>query len=427
MRRTARLAASLLLFAAGAALAAEERVLGLARAEKEPFLATLKGLVEVESGSFDREGLDRIAGMIAARLEALGATVEMVEGPADTARGETSPPRPGRTVVGTLRGRGTKSFLLLAHMDTVYQKGDLAKQPFRIDGDRAYGLAISDDKQAVAMLIHAAAILKSLGFDEYARLTLAITGDEEVGSHACRDLLTRLGAEHDVVLSFEASSESREQVSMVTSGLAQAHLAVRGQSAHAANFPPARGVNALDELAFQLVQLRDLQDFAHGLRITWAVAKAGTVPNRIPDEASAIADIRVLRVAQIDELEKRMREIVAKQLLPAAKVELTVVRGRPPLEARPASRAVAEHARAINAEIGRPLRVNDDQPQGGTDAAYAGLKAKGAVLEHWGVHGANAHSSRDEYIVVSSIERRLYLTVRSIMDISRGHVNLPAQ
>jgi glutamate carboxypeptidase len=132
----------------------------------------------------------------------------------------------------------------------------------------------------------------------------------------------------------------------------------------------------------------------------------------------------VLRVAQIDELEARMREIVAKQLLPAAKVELKIVRGRPPLEARPASRAVAEHARAINAEIGRPLRVNDDQPQGGTDAAYAGLKARGAVLEHWGVHGANAHSSRDEYIVVSSIERRLYLTVRTLMDIASGKVSL---
>jgi glutamate carboxypeptidase len=424
MRRAALLAAGLLLFAAGAA-AADERVLGLARAQKEPFLATLKGLVEIESGSFDREGLDRIAGVIAARLAELGATVEMIEGPADAASTATSPPRPGRTVVGTFKGRGTRSILLLAHMDTVYQKGDLARQPFRVEGDRAYGLGISDDKQAIAMLIHAAAMLKSLGFDDYGRLTLAITGDEEVGSYACRDLLTRLGSEHDVVLSFEASSESHEQVSMVTSGLAQAHLTVRGQSAHAANFPPSRGVNALDELAFQLVQLRDLHDFAHGLRLTWAVAKAGTVPNRIPDEASAIADIRVLRVAQIDELEKRMREIVARQLLPGAKVELAIVRGRPPLEARPASRAVAEHARSINAEIGRALRINDDQPQGGTDAAYAGLKARGAVLEHWGAHGANAHSSRNEYIVVSSIERRLYLVVRTIMDLSLGKVALP--
>jgi len=424
--RAARIIAGLLLLAATHAVAADERVLALAKAQKQPFLDTVKGLVEIESGSSDREGLDRIADRIAANLAALGAQVQVLEGPPDMIRIDTSPPNPGRTVVGTFRGRGTKSILLLAHMDTVYQKGDLAKQPFRVEGDHAYGLGISDDKQAIAMLLHAAAMLKALGFDGYGRLTLAITGDEEVGSYACRDLLMKLGSEHDVVLSFESSSESREQVSMVTSGLGQAYLTIHGQSAHAANFGNARGVNALDELAFQLVQLRDLHDFPNGLRVTWTIAKAGTVPNRIPDEASAIADIRVLKVAQIDELEKKMRGIIATQLLPGAKVELKVIRGRPPLEARPASRAVAEHARAINAEIGRPLRVNDDQPQGGTDAAYAGLKAKGAVLEHWGVHGANAHSSRDEYIIVSSIERRLYLTVRTIMDVSLDKVRLPA-
>ena len=42
---------------------------------------------------------------------------------------------------------------MIAHMDTVYLKGMLAKQPFRIDGDRAYGLGISDDKQGIALIL----------------------------------------------------------------------------------------------------------------------------------------------------------------------------------------------------------------------------------------------------------------------------------
>ena len=36
--------------------------------------------------------------------------------------------------------------LLIAHMDTVYPRGMGAKQPFRIDGDKAYGLGIADDR-----------------------------------------------------------------------------------------------------------------------------------------------------------------------------------------------------------------------------------------------------------------------------------------
>lgn len=411
-------------FCAGSTIALAQPVqsaLDAARAQRDPFLASVREFVEIESGSHDREGLDRLAENIATRLSALGAEVEFFDTPANMVRTETTPAKPGRVVVGTFKGRGTKSVLLLAHMDTVYEKGDLAKQPFRVEGDRAYGLGISDDKQAIAMLLHTAAILKSFDFREYERITLLFNGDEEVGSYASRELIARLGAEHDVSLSFESSSETSEQISMVTSGLAQAHLTVKGEAAHPANFDRL-GVNALYELAHQINQMRDLSDHPNGLRVNWTVAKAGTIPNRIPDDASAVADIRVLRLDDLDAVEARIRQRMRIQLLPDAKVELKFVRGRPPLQARPASRAVAQHAKAINAEIGRPLRVNETAPQGGTDAAYAGLKAKGAVLEHWGVHGANAHSSRAEYIVVSSIERRLYLTVRTIMDVALDKV-----
>ena len=37
-----------------------------------------------------------------------------------------------------VQGTGNRSVLLIAHMDTVYLKGMLAKQPFRVDGDRLW-------------------------------------------------------------------------------------------------------------------------------------------------------------------------------------------------------------------------------------------------------------------------------------------------
>lgn len=395
------------------------------QAQKGPFLATVEALCNIESGSHDREGLERMAGTAAARLRELGAAVEIIEtAEADMVRLESSPQRPNPIVLATFRGKGKGSVLLLAHMDTVYERGSLARQPFRIEGDRAYGLGISDDKQGVALVLHALGAIKAMGYEGYDRITVLLNSDEEIGSPASRKLITRLGAEHDASLSFEASSTTNEQVSMVTSGLAQAKLRIRGQSAHAANFGNERGTNALYELAHQVNQLRDLSDFPNGLRVTWTMAKSGTVPNRIPDEAEATADIRVLRMRDVDGVEAAMHRIIRNQLLPEAKVELTFQRGRPPLEAKPASRVLALHARDINAEIGRKLRVNDNAPQGGTDAAYAGLATKGAVLEHWGVHGSGAHSANAEYIVVSSIEPRLYLTVRTLMEVGAGRVNL---
>src|SRR5258708_36966476 len=119
----------------------------------------------------------------------------------------------GRMVLARFQGSGKKKILLIAHMDTVYLKGMLAKQPFRIDGERAYGLGISDDKQGVALIIHTVAILKAINFRDYGTLTVLINGDEEISSPCSRAMLTRLGPEHDAVFSREASRSDIDRLS----------------------------------------------------------------------------------------------------------------------------------------------------------------------------------------------------------------------
>ena len=102
----------------------------------------------------------------------------------------------------SFRDTGGKRILLVAHMDIVYPVGMLAKQPFRIDGNLAYGLGISDDKQGVATIIHVVAMLQALNVRDCGVLTVLINGDEEISSPASRKHITQLGAEHDAVLSF---------------------------------------------------------------------------------------------------------------------------------------------------------------------------------------------------------------------------------
>ena len=116
-------------FAMSAWAAPLEPVHSLAAKEKAPLLNTLKELVSIESGSSDREGLDRIAAVIAGRLRALGGQVEMIEAnPADTYRMVDTPKEIGKMVLARFSGTGTKKILLIAHMDTVYQRGMLEKQ-----------------------------------------------------------------------------------------------------------------------------------------------------------------------------------------------------------------------------------------------------------------------------------------------------------
>ena len=412
-------AALLSSFAFQASAQPVESVLSQARKEKPALIETMKDLVSIESGSRDTEGLERISSLIADRLKALGGKVEFVLPGADVYKMEDTPPKIGRMVHARFEGTGTKKILLIAHMDTVYLKGMLAQQPFRIDGGRAYGLGIADDKQGVAVILHTLAVLKGLNFRDYGLITVLINGDEEISSPASRGLLTKLGAEADAVFSFESTPAASDRLALVTAGIGAFILKVEGRASHAGS-APEQGRNALYELAHQIMQTRDLSDPANGLKMNWTVASAGTNRNVIPAVASASADVRVARVADYDGIEQKVRERIKKQLIPDVKVTLDFERRRPPLELRPPSLALATHAQKIYAELGRPLLVSNVAVGGGTDAAFAGLKATGPVLESMGLRGFGAHSNDAEYIEIDSIEQRLYLAARLIMDLAQG-------
>lgn len=407
----------------GTAFAAPDaRIAALAAKEKPALLETLKELVSIESGSRDLEGLEKISDLIAAKFKAMGGEVELIDPSADAYRMEDTPEKIGRVVRATFKGTGKKKIMLIAHMDTVYTVGMLNKQPFRVEGDKAYGLGIADDKQGVAVITHTVAMLQALKFKDYGTLTVLINGDEEISSPGSRTLITRMGGEHDAVLSFEGSSVKEDKLSLATAGIASVALNVTGKASHAGSAPEL-GVNALYELSHQILQMRDLSDPATGLKMNWTISKSGSNRNVIPASATAGADVRVLKVSDYDRIEKQVQERVKKQLIPEAKVEMKFERRRPPLEATDASRALAKHAQQIyKDELGRPLGADDAVAGGGTDAAFAALKTKAPVVERFGLQGFGAHSADAEYVLVDSIEPRLYLATRMVMDLSRSKV-----
>ncbi|MBO9676857.1 MAG: M20/M25/M40 family metallo-hydrolase [Acidovorax sp.] len=389
----------------------------LAQKEQQPLLDTLRDLVHIESGSKDIEGLNQIAERVAGQLKALGGAVEVLQ-PSDIYRLDDTPEKVGPAVQAVFKGQGTKKIMLIAHMDTVYLKGMLKDQPFRIEGDKAYGLGIADDKQGVALILHTVALLQKLGFKDYGTLTVLINGDEEISSPGWRSTITRVAADQDAVFSFEGGGTDGS-LRLATSGIGAAYLTVQGKASHA-GAKPEDGVNALTELSHQLLQLKDLSKPEQGLKLNWTVSKSGSNRNVIPAEATAQADARALKVADFDGLEKELQARVQKKLLPDAKVAVKFEVRRPPLEASEASRRVATYGKTVYQELGLPLTVVERATGGGTDAAFAALKARGAVVEGMGLSGYGAHSNNAEYVQINTIVPRLYLATRMIMDLSAG-------
>jgi glutamate carboxypeptidase len=394
-------------------------VLAAASTQKMPLIETMERLVSIESGSGDREGLDQLAELIAAELTALGGEVELLETGDDVYRMFDTPERIGRMVHAQFTGTGDKKIMLMAHMDTVYIRGMIADQPFRIDGDRAYGLGISDDKQGVAVIIHTVAMLRELGFDEYGTLTVLINGDEEISSPGSRATITRMAAEHDAVFSVEPAGVNSDSLTLATSGIGAATMTVTGRASHA-GAAPEMGRNAFYELAHQVLQLTNLSEEETGLKLNWTVAQVGTNRNVIPEKAVASGDIRMLRVEDFERLQGRIQERIVNKLIPETEVVVTFENRRPPLTATPASRALSDHAKTIYAELGRELIVSDRAEGGGTDAAFAALETDAPVIERFGLQGFGAHTSSAEYVLLDSIEPRLYLLARMIMDVSTG-------
>jgi glutamate carboxypeptidase len=415
MRKTALAVVALSLVPIVTGGQATDALLARVKQERAAYLETLQELVSIESGSRDIDGLNRISEVIAARLRALGGDVQLLA-PGNDIRFDDTPALIGRSVLARFKGLGARRILLLAHMDTVYAKGMGAKQPFRIDGDRAFGLGIADDKQGVALILHTLAMLQAMKFQQYGTLTVLITGDEEISAPGSRGMLTRLGREHDVILSCEGGGGAgNDRIELATTGSGSLLLRVTGRASHAGQ-APEQGRNALYEMAHQIMQMRDLSDPATGVKLNWTVASAGTVRNMIPPAAQAMADVRVQRASSWDAIERSVRQRAAKTLIPDTKVDLVLERRRPPLQPTDASRVLGAQAQRIYSDLGRKLRVATEGQGGATDAAIAALETKGAVIEGLGLQGAGAHSNDAEYIFLNSLEPRLYLLSRLIMN-----------
>jgi glutamate carboxypeptidase len=386
----------------------DETLWAAAQAEQGALLKTLERLASTESGSGDAPGLNELGNWLESELRALGAAVT---------RSRSMGPIAADNIVARLEGRGTRKLLLMAHMDTVYERGTLVRAPFRVEAQRAYGPGIADAKGGIALILHTLKLLQQRGFRDYAAITVMFNTDEERGSLGSRDLIRRLAGEADVVLSFEPTSTPQEIMVRAASGGAAVHVNVKGRAAHSGVNPEA-GVNALVEAADIVLRTLDLDDKARDLRFNWTIGRGGSVPNIIPEEANLEANLRYVREADLEATLKVLDERLAKKRLPESQIKVNVLRGRPAFIAGDAGQRLIEKAQAIYREVGGEIGVLP-LTGGGTDAAYAAQSGK-PVLEALGLPGAGYHSNSAEYVALDAVPRRLYLALRLVMDLAQG-------
>ena len=308
-------------------------LLAYCESELDALTHCLRQAVEIESPSQNKAAIDRMANFFAQEFSQRGAKVQLL-----------SHPTAGSAVVAEFweGARGAKPILLLGHLDTVWEIGTLAEMPFQVRDGRAYGPGIYDMKSGIVCGLWAVQALTALKITPAGPVRFFLNADEEVSSIAFREELLAEARRARAVLVLEPAAA---QGALKTSrkGVGEFQITVRGRSAHA-GINPSAGVNAISELARQILRIEKLARPRRGLTVNVDVIQGGTRANVIPELAVARVDVRVPTALDREKIEKKMR--ARPPIHPEAKLEITGGVNRPPLERKMASALFRQGPRA---------------------------------------------------------------------------------
>ncbi len=227
----------------------EQQVLQWLGQSHDAMVALLRRIVDIDSGSYDKAGVDSVVAALREFLEANGVACEV--------RANASAGNCMRAVVKDTSGSAERPVILMGHCDTVFPKGTVAQRPFRIDGDLAHGPGVADMKSGLVINSFVLAALAKAG----APLPLVglYTSDEEIASPASRDFIEKEVAGARAVLNAEPA---RPTGNLVTGrkGALFIEFEVTGVPAHS-GVNHQEGASAIDAVCRKVLKLHGLTDY----------------------------------------------------------------------------------------------------------------------------------------------------------------------
>jgi len=292
--------------------------------------------------------------------------------------------------------------LLLGHYDTVYPLGTLAQMPCRLEKGRLYGPGVYDMKAGIALMMTAIDALRSSHGELPRAVTVLLVSDEEVGSESSRVITEILAKKSAEVLVCEPSYGPRGAVKTARKGIGEYLLKVTGKASHS-GLDFEKGQSAIVELAAQIGKISKLVDLQRGLTLNVGTMQGGTRVNVVPAEASATIDVRIARIKDAKDIDKKLRAL--KPVNRKCKLQISGGLTRPPMERTKGIADLYKKAVSITGELG--WKLEEAAVGGGSDGNFtAGLGIP--TLDGLGAVGEGAHSSH-ESIDVSTLPRRATL------------------
>jgi glutamate carboxypeptidase len=375
----------------------ESRVADWIAARRDEMIALLRDLVNTDSGTYDKAGVDRAGEVLRRFFEARGLDVEVVPRPrfGDVVRAHL--PLPG--------ANDQRPIVLLGHRDTVFPKGEPERRPFAIRDGRAYGPGVADMKAGLVMNAFVIAALKELG--GYRRpVACLVTSDEEIASPDCREVIEAEARGAFCVFNSEPSrnrkggawSEGHQVITRGRKGGVFMRADVTGKAAHSgARYE--QGISAIVDLAMKIPKLQGLTDLAAGATVNVGLIGGGQTVNTIAPNAWCEIDLRYVEPAQRDAMVEKIRAVVERAEVPGTTSALTIKGEFLPLVETDQARAMFETYRDAARATG--FDVSAEFTGGCADSGFT--SAMGCpTLCSVGAVGGGGHTP-EEYIEIDSL------------------------
>lgn len=370
--------------------------------------ARVVSLCNVNSGSVNQPGVERVARRAIELLNPIADRVERVALPARERvddKGALQTLTFTDAVVATCRADAPRRVLLSIHMDTVYAPDDPFQSVDTSDPGRYVGPGVADAKGGLVVMLAALEAYEATRKTDDLGWQVVLNPDEELGSIASAGLLQELAGGADWGLAFEPALPDGGLIDR-RGGSGNFDVVVRGRSAHAGrNFTDGR--NAVEALCRLFVELSGLSDPASGVTLNLGRITGGGAVNVVPDLAVGRFNVRVRTHEQMHEAETAVREMVSRHGEKDG-LSFTLYGGfsGPPKPLDASSTRLLERildtAEALG--MGRlPTRASGGVSDGNKLAA-AGL----AVIDTLGPVGGAIHSD-SEYLIVPSLAERARL------------------
>jgi glutamate carboxypeptidase len=310
-------------------------------------------------------------------------------------------------------GRG-KRFLLIGHLDTVFEADSPFQKFERLSDTQARGPGIIDMKGGNVIIILALKALQSIGALKDMNVTVVMTGDEESAGDpqdVARKALVDAAKGADVAIGFEDGAGDPRTAVIGRRGTTAWTLNVIGKPAHSSQiFRQDIGYGAIFEAARILNAFREqLAGEAH-LTFNPALVVGGTQAqldaaqargtafgkdNVIPEHAIVSGDLRALSIEQFANARRRMEGIVKAANLPHTSAEITFDEGYPPLAPTDGNRALLAHYDRASRDVGAgPVAAVDPDRAGAADVSFVAGHVP-MILDGVGLMGDGGHTVKE--------------------------------